>query len=168
MTCRTAWKAIVLLVVLAIAPEAARADRGAPADTAAAAHPAGESATAAVPDSSAPFTSLTYSLLPDRRWLASPTITVMSSSFPEQAERLLGWERYKATPEECAWTGASLGLALGGAAGALGMMSGAWGEDETLAIAGAATALGAIYGGLFKADDPKWNLRIRLRPERKR
>lgn len=191
MTCRIAWKAIVFSIALAAAtvPGAARADRGAPADTAAttaasrdrnaradraappdtstAARPAGESATAASPDSAA-FTSLTYSLLPDHRWLASPTITVMSSSFPEQAERLLGWERYRATPEECAVTGASLGLSLGGAAGALGMMAGAWGEDETLAIAGAAAALGAIYGGLFKADDPEWNLRIRLRPERKR
>ena len=122
----------------------------------------------AASDSLASFASIAWSMLPDRRYLASPTITVMSSAFSGRAERLLGYETYRATPSQCAWMGAAAGMTAGGAVGAFGMMTGAWGEDETWAIAGAAAALGAIYGGLFKADDPDWNLHIRWEPRRER
>ena len=111
----------------------------------------------------APSGSLLF--LPDHFYRTSTTLT-FSMRPHMSADRLYGFERYKASPLECAYQGAGMGMTLGMAAGAFGMMAGAWDERETWYIAGAMAALGSLYGGFFKADDPKWNLRIRLEPDR--
>jgi hypothetical protein len=78
---------------------------------------------------------------------------------------LYGYEVYKASPYECVLRGAGAGMSLGMAAGAFGMMTGAWNERQAWYIAGAAAAAGALFGRA-KSDDPEWNIRIRLKPDR--
>lgn len=116
-------------------------------------------------DSSTVASSGSLLFLPDHFYRMSTTLT-FSMRPHMSADRLYGFERYKASPLECAYQGAGMGMTLGMAAGAFGMMAGAWDERETWYIAGAMAALGSLYGGIFKADDPKWNLRIRVEPDR--
>ena len=74
---------------------------------------------------------------------------------------LSGFELYSLTPMESTMKGASAGMTLGFMAGALGEMTGAWNEKSAFGIAGAAAIFGALYGN-SRADDSRWNLRIRL------
>ena len=78
---------------------------------------------------------------------------------------LFGYEVYKASPYECALQGMGAGMTVGMAAGAFGMMTGAWDERQAWYITGAAAAAGAILGTV-KSDDPEWNIRIRWDPDR--
>jgi hypothetical protein len=106
-----------------------------------------------------------FLLLLPNRYLTSTSLT-FTSQFRQNADRLLGFDVYRASRFECATLGAGAGMTVGMAAGAFGMMTGAWDERSALCIGGAMTALGALYGGWLKADDPKFNLRIRLEPNR--
>jgi hypothetical protein len=74
---------------------------------------------------------------------------------------LSGFELYRISPMESTMKGASAGMTLGFMAGALGEMTGAWDEKSAFGIAGAAAIFGALYGN-SRADDSRWNLRIRL------
>jgi len=74
---------------------------------------------------------------------------------------LSGFELYSLTPMESTMKGAGAGMTLGFMAGALGEMTGAWNEKSAFGIAGAAAIFGALYGN-SRADDSRWNLRIRL------
>jgi hypothetical protein len=116
-------------------------------------------------DSSAAPPVRSLLLLPDRFCRTNTTLTFTMRP-TESANKLMGFELYKASRLECAYRGAGMGMTVGMAAGAFGMMAGTWDERETWYIAGAMAALGTLYGGLFKADDPKWNLRIRIEPDR--
>ena len=78
---------------------------------------------------------------------------------------LYGYQIYKASPYECTLRGAGMGMSLGMAAGAFGMMTGAWDERRAWYIAGAAAAAGAILGRV-KSDDPGWSIRVRPIPDR--
>jgi hypothetical protein len=78
---------------------------------------------------------------------------------------LYGYEIYKASHYECVLRGAGAGMSMGMAAGAFGMMTGAWNERQAWYIAGAAAAAGALFGRA-KSDDPEWNIRIRWKPDR--
>jgi hypothetical protein len=78
---------------------------------------------------------------------------------------MLGYRVYRASMYECALQGAGAGMTMGVAAGAFGMMTGAWDERKAWYIAGAAAAVGAILG-TAKSDDPSWNIRIRWDPDR--
>jgi hypothetical protein len=169
-------KAILVLSLLATVPPAdgdGASRTHSPADslgqstaveseTPAAAEPSPDSV--AVDTSAAPPVR-SYLFLPDRFYNTGTTLTF--SARPRGIiDGMLGFETYRATRRECALQGAGMGMRLGMAAGAFGMMAGAWDEKETWYIAGAMTALGALYGGLFKADDPKFNLRVRVKTER--
>lgn len=78
---------------------------------------------------------------------------------------MYGYEFYKASTYECVLRGAGAGMSMGMAAGAFGMMTGAWDERRAWYIAGAAAAAGAIFGKV-KSDDPGWSIRVRLDPDR--
>ncbi len=78
---------------------------------------------------------------------------------------LYGYEVYRASPYECTLRGAGMGMSLGMAAGAFGMMTGAWDERRAWYIAGAAAAGGALFGRA-KSDDPGWSIGVRLKPDR--
>ncbi|UCG53357.1 MAG: hypothetical protein JSW58_07335 [Candidatus Latescibacterota bacterium] len=79
---------------------------------------------------------------------------------------MFGYETYRLSRLECAIQGADIGMTLGLAVGALGMTTGAWDERTSWYLAGAMAALGAFFGGSAKADDPRWNLRVRWHPDR--
>jgi hypothetical protein len=120
---------------------------------------------AQAPGDTAAAPSNRFLLLLPNRYLTSTSLT-FTSQFRQNADRLLGFDVYRASRFECATLGAGAGMTVGMAAGAFGMMTGAWDERSALCIGGAMTALGALYGGWLKADDPKFNLRIRLEPNR--
>lgn len=102
-------------------------------------------------------------LLMDRREQASTTISVYSR--PDLNLGLLyGYRVYRASPLECTLKGMGAGMTAGMAAGAFGMMTGAWDERRAWYVAGAAAAVGAIFGRV-KSDDPEWNIKIRWDPE---
>ena len=94
------------------------------------------------------------------------TSLIFSMDHARNIDRLSGFERYRASRLECTYRGIGMGATFGMAAGAFGMMTGAWDERSAWYIAGATAALGALYGGAIKADDPEWNLRIRWEPDR--
>ncbi len=76
--------------------------------------------------------------------------------------RMPGFESYRASRAECAFQGAAIGSTIGMNIAALGLMTGAWEQKEAWIIGGALTTLGTIYGGIFRADDPKWYNKIRI------
>ena len=144
--------AVTALVALLILPAGSLAQSTAAPDT--------------VPvDSSAVSPTRSLLFLPDRFYQTGTTLTF---SMKPQSDhlRLFGYRKYEATRLECAYQGAARGVTLGMAAGAFGMMVGAWDEEETWYIAGAMAALGALYGGFIKDDAPSWKLRIRYDPDR--
>lgn len=103
-------------------------------------------------------------LMMDRRSQASTTVSLYSR--PDLNLGLLsGYRVYKASPYECTLRGMGAGMTVGMAAGAFGMMTGAWDERRAWYVAGAAAAMGAIFGRV-KSDDPEWNIRIRWDPDR--
>jgi hypothetical protein len=93
----------------------------------------------------------------------SNTAKPLSAYLSTSAERFYGFRYHKLSRLECAWQGAGTGMTLGMIAGAAGMMSGAFDEDEAWYLVGAAAALGAIFGTM-KADDPKFNIQLRWEP----
>lgn len=90
----------------------------------------------------------------------------LSVAFAPRMPNLSGFEAYRLSRMRCAIKGAGMGATAGFMAGAFGEMGGAWGEGTSWYIAGAMAAFGALYGGGIKADDERWNLQIRLEPER--
>jgi hypothetical protein len=138
-------------------------DRGAadPADAAAGVSGAADSVEAAAAIRGAPSDSSGILLLRPAI-LFGPTTTLRYSVRQQKNTMLLyRYEVYHASPYECALRGAGAGATLGMAAGAFGMMAGAWDEENAWYIAGAMAAVGAIFG-TAKSDDPSWNLQIRL------
>ena len=95
-----------------------------------------------------------------------PATSLSFYSRPDfNTQMLLRYEIYRASVYECALRGAGAGMSIGMAAGAFGMMTGAWDERRAWTIAGAAAAVGALFG-TAKSDDPKWSIRVRLDPDR--
>ena len=86
-----------------------------------------------------------------------------SLTMPERSQtpNLSGYEVYRLSQMQCTLKGAGMGMTAGFMAGAFGEMAGAWNEKSAFAIAGAMAVFGALYGGK-KADEPGWNLQIRL------
>ena len=95
----------------------------------------------------------------------SAMVVPISTQFGINTHTMFGYEVYRASTYECALRGAGAGMSMGVAAGAFGMMTGAWDEREAWYIAGAAAAVGAIFG-TAKSDDPEWNIRVRWDPDR--
>jgi hypothetical protein len=93
----------------------------------------------------------------------SNTARPLSAYLSTSADRFYGFERYKLSRLECAWEGAGMGMTLGMIAGAAGMASGLFDEEESLYAVGAAMALGALFGAM-KADDPNFSVRLRFEP----
>ncbi|UCF04401.1 MAG: hypothetical protein JSV33_10700 [bacterium] len=119
----------------------------------------------ALEDSSSVFSSNSVLFLSNNDYLMNRTLT-FSLKFGARSDRFSGFQIYRASRYECAFRGAGMGMTLGMAAGAFGMMTGDLDEKEAWYICGAMAALGALYGGLIKADDPTWNVRIRWDPDR--
>ncbi len=90
----------------------------------------------------------------------------LSTLAAPQTPNLSGFEAYRLSRMRCTIKGAGIGATAGFMAGAFGEMAGAWDEGTSWYIAGAMAAFGALYGGGIKADDERWNLQIRLEPER--
>lgn len=102
-------------------------------------------------------------LMMDRR--REPATSVSFYSRPDLNLGLLsGYRVYRASPLECTLRGMGAGMTAGMAAGAFGMMTGAWNEREAWYVAGAAAAFGAILGRV-KSDDPEWNIKIKWDPD---
>lgn len=102
-------------------------------------------------------------LMMDKRHHASTSLSFYSR--PDLNMQLLsGYRVYRASPYECTLRGMGAGMTVGMAAGAFGMMTGAWDERRAWYVAGAAAAVGALFGRA-KADDPEWNIRIRWDPD---
>jgi hypothetical protein len=112
-------------------------------------------------DDSSTVLDLNSVLFPSGSDFTMDRTLTFSLKFGSRADRFSGFRMYRASRYECAFQGAGMGMTLGMAAGAFGMMTGDLKEREAWYICGAMAALGALYGGLIKADDPKWNVRIR-------
>ncbi|HSG29500.1 MAG TPA: hypothetical protein VLA34_13555 [Candidatus Krumholzibacterium sp.] len=100
-------------------------------------------------------------LLHPVRYDPEATTLTFSVRRNQTANRLLGYEYYRASKMQCTMDGAGLGASLGLMLGAFGEMTGAWNEKTSWALGGAMAAMGAFYGGKMKADDPGWYLRVR-------
>lgn len=101
----------------------------------------------------------------DERYRSGLTLQYSTRPAFDTHALLGGYRVYRASPYEMALRGAGAGMTMGAMAGAMGMMTDAWDEDEAWYVAGAAAALGAIFG-ISKSDDPEWNIRIRWDPDR--
>jgi len=103
-------------------------------------------------------------LLADERYRSGLMLSYSARSGIDTHALLGGYRLYRASAYEMALQGAGAGMTMGVAAGAFGMMTGAWDEREAWYIAGAAAAAGAIFGTV-KSDDSAWNIRIRWDPD---
>ncbi len=144
--------------ILLILPASSMAQSGGESDSLSA------RAVTAPADSTRDFSIGMLMLRTDERFRSS-TVLPFSTSFGINTHTMFGYRVYRASRYECALQGAGAGMTMGMAAGAFGMMSGAWDEREAWYIAGAAAAMGAIFG-TAKSDDPEWNIRIRWDPDR--
>lgn len=150
--------AIAIAVAFLLFPAASHGQTTGPADTLSA------EPVVSPGDSSSNISLGMLMLMMDDRMRSATTLSFYSS--PEYNMRLLlGYETYRAPAYQCALRGAGAGMSLGMAAGAFGMMTGAWDERRAWYVAGAAAAAGALLGTV-KSDDPEWNIRIRWDPDR--
>ena len=122
----------LMLVALIMAPgvsRARRADDGEapPVDTVSVDAVEAPPADSASVDTASVASPRSLLFLPDRFYRTGTTLTFSMHS-PMSTDRLYGFERYRASPLECAYRGAGAGMTLGMATGAFGMMAGAWGE----------------------------------------
>lgn len=152
---RRAIAVSVVLLILPVSPMAQSVEEGDSLSTKAVTAPA---------DSTRDFSMGMLMLRTDERFRSS-TVLPFSSHSDINTHTMFGYRVYRASRYECALQGAGAGMTMGMAAGAFGMMSGAWDEREAWYIAGAAAAVGAIFG-TAKSDDPEWNIRIRWDPDR--
>jgi hypothetical protein len=150
--------AIVIIIALLITPGLSRGQAADSGDTL-------STEPALAPNDSSSVTSLGMLMLQMDNHLRSTTSLSFYSRPDINRYTMFGYEVYRASPYECALQGAGMGMSLGMAAGAFGMMTGAWDERRAWYIAGATAAAGALFG-TAKSDDPGWSIRLRPNPGR--
>jgi hypothetical protein len=109
----------------------------------------------------------------ERPWLRTGGVSafVVPLEYPAPTRLLLRPRRVELNRFQAAMYGLDRGAAMAFNAGAAGSMLGFWDEDTALRMTGLGAVLGAMWGGIFGADDPEFRARtvwprIRIGPGR--